>query len=369
MEGLIFSPTDFVAVFNQTVSAAYPIVEIEGEVSNFRIAKEKWVYFDIKDEYSSLKVFGTVYQLAHAIEDGMMVRLRARPELHPLYNFSLQMVDVRPSGEGSIKKSFDILFAKLTKEGLFDTARKRTLPYPPARIGLITSNEAAAYGDFMKVLSARWPLMEIELANVRVQGDSAAGEIVAALHHFNLSSDPVEVLVIIRGGGSSDDLLAFADEHLTRAIAESRIPTLVAIGHERDESLAELAADVRASTPSNAAELIAPSKDEVLALYQERRTRSREVVGGLVQAWRRDLEESIRELDGSFKRLIQDHRAEIKRIKEVLMAYNPNEVLRRGYALVKSGSGKIIRSVKQTKSGDEVKLTFHDGEAHARVIG
>lgn len=368
MEPFIFSPTDFVAVFNQTVSTAYPLVAIEGEVSNFRIAKERWVYFDIKDEFSSLRVFGTVYQLAHAIEDGMLVRLNARPELHPQYNFSLQMVDVVPSGKGSIKKSFDILLAKLTAEGLFEVSRKRELPYPPNRIGLITSNEAAAYGDFIKVLTARWPLIEINLANVRVQGDSAAGEIIAALHHFNLLPEPVDVIVVIRGGGSAEDLLAFQDEHLTRAIAESRIPTLVAIGHERDISLAELAADVRASTPSNAAELIAPSRDEVLAAHRERLLRCSTIVSSLVSSWRSELQETSQSLRTKFDQLLVSERQDIKRIAEVLAAFNPTLVLTRGYALVRSG-GALVRSAKQAKPGDELKLTFHDGERRASVIG
>jgi len=368
MEGLIFSPTDFVAVFNQTVGSAYPLVVIEGEVSNFRIAKGRWVYFDIKDEYSSLRVFGTVFQLKHAIEDGMLVRLNARPELHPQYNFSLQMVDIVPSGEGNIKKSFDILFAKLTLEGLFDPSRKRSLPYPPSKIGLITSNEAAAYGDFIKVLTARWPLMGIDLANVRVQGNQAAAEIIAALHYFNLKPEPVEVIVIIRGGGSAEDLLAFQDEHLTRAIAESRIPTLVAIGHERDESLAELAADLRASTPSNAAELIAPARGEVLENYKERLLRCSTVISSLVSTRYADLRESDQSLRASFKQLILIERRDLRRISELLAAFNPKAILTRGYALVRSGDS-LVRSAKQMKTGDEIKLTFHDGERQASVIG
>lgn len=368
MEPLIFSPTDFVAVFNQTVSTAYPLVTIEGEVSNYRIAKERWVYFDIKDEFSSLRVFGTVYQLSYAIEDGMLVRLNARPELHPQYNFSLQMVDVVPSGQGSIKKSFDILHAKLTAEGLFDESRKRFLPYPPTRIGLITSNEAAAYGDFIKVLTARWPLIQIDLANVRVQGDSAAGEIIAALHHFNLLPEPVEVIVVIRGGGSAEDLLTFQDEHLTRAIAESRIPTLVAIGHERDISLAELAADVRASTPSNAAELIAPAKDDVLMHYRQRQQGCREIVAGLVASWRRDLDEASQFAENKVGQIIENQRMELRRISEVLLAFNPSSVLKRGYALVRQGN-VVVRSAKQLKTGDKFALNFHDGEKRASVIG
>lgn len=363
------TPTDFVAVFNQTISMTYPVVTIEGEVSNFRVAKGKWVYFDIKDDYSSLRVFGVVYQLHHAIEDGMLVQLTARPELHPLYNFSLQMSEVVPRGEGSIKKSFDLLFAKLQAEGLFEESRKRMLPYPPTRVGLITSSEAAAYGDFTKVLSARWPLMTIELADVKVQGDAAAAEIVAALHHFNLQADPVEVIVVIRGGGSAEDLLAFQDEVLTRAIAESRIPTLVAIGHERDVSLTELVADLRASTPSNAAELIAPSSQDVISSYRERLSRSRDTAAATLLTRQLEIREAKKNVHVLAQQVFEREVMDLKRLKAVLTAYDPRAVLARGYALIRLSGGKLVRSANDIKDRDEVSLGFHDGERKARVIG
>ncbi len=363
----VMSPTDFVAVFNQTVSVAYPVVTIEGEVANYRVSKGKWVYFDIKDEYASLRVFGTIFQLRHAITDGMIVSLVARPELHPLYNFSLQLQDVIPKGEGSIKKSFDLLHKKLEAEGLFDISRKRILPYPPQRVGLITSAESAAYTDFLKVFSARWPLAEIELIDTKVQGADAAGQIVAALHHFNLQAEPVEVVVIIRGGGSADDLVAFADESLTRTVAESRVPTLVAIGHERDISLAELAADVRASTPSNAAELLVPSRAELLDVLRARLNHAREIVASAVDLQLAQVKQSRSDLETAISMLYEREETYLKRASSLIAAYDPRAVLKRGYSLVKM-SGRVVSSKSSLKKGDEVTIEFHDGQETARII-
>ncbi|HLF66193.1 MAG TPA: exodeoxyribonuclease VII large subunit, partial [Gammaproteobacteria bacterium] len=141
MQELIFTPSDFVAVLNQTLEFAYPLVAIEGELANVRVSRGKWVYFDIKDDSSSVKCFGTVYMLPGPIEEGMMVRIVASPRLHPLYNFSLNLQSVIAVGEGSLKRAADLLLAKLQKEGLFDESRKRTVPFAPEKIGLITSGE------------------------------------------------------------------------------------------------------------------------------------------------------------------------------------------------------------------------------------
>src|SRR5581483_9878111 len=252
------TPSQFVAIFNQTLDLAYPSVAISGELANFRISKQKWVYFDLKDESSTLKFFGSVYQLPGPLKDGLMLKIRAQPRLHHTYGFSLNVLHIEPTGEGSIKKAAELLQAKLASEGLFDPARKRHLPYPPERIGLITSSGAAAYADFKKVLNARWRGLIIDFVDVQVQGESAPAQIVEALERLNEEAQPPEVIVLIRGGGSPEDLIAFSSEQVTRAVAASRVPTLVAIGHETDISLAELAADKRASTPSNAAELLVP---------------------------------------------------------------------------------------------------------------
>jgi exodeoxyribonuclease VII large subunit len=155
------TPTDFVAVLNQTLETAYPHVVIEGELSNFRISKNRWVYFDLKDDHASVKFFGTVYSLPGPLEEGMLLKVSGSPRLHPLFGFSVNFQTIELSGEGTIKKAFELLLKKLTLEGLFDDSRKRRLPYPPQTIGLITSRESAAYADFTKIINARWPLSAV----------------------------------------------------------------------------------------------------------------------------------------------------------------------------------------------------------------
>jgi len=256
--------SEFVDLLNETYEFAFPSILITGELANFRVSKNKWVYFDLKDETASVKFFGTVYNLPGPLEEGMMLQVRGTPHMHELYGFSVNIQIIQVAGEGSIRRAAELLAARLQAEGLFDPARKRPLPYPPQRIGLIASSQSAAYADFIKILGARWAGMEIDLIDVQVQGDISPSQIVGAIDTFNTLSHPPEVLVLIRGGGSADDMAGFSTEQVTRAVAASRIPTLVAIGHEVDVSLAELAADQRGSTPSNAAELLVPDKRVVL---------------------------------------------------------------------------------------------------------
>lgn len=363
---LLFTPTDFVAVVNQIFQTAVPRVTIEGEVSNFRVSRGKWVYFDLKDESASLKCFMTVYQLAMPIDDGMMVRVAAAPQLHPLYNFSLTVEHIVPVGEGSIKKSTDLLAAKLQAEGLFDESRKRSLPFAPEKVGLITSKEAAAFGDFMKVSLGRWGLTEIQHHEVHVQGEKAASEIVAAIERCNAAANPVEVIVITRGGGSADDLLAFQDEQLVRAIAASRIPTLVAIGHERDFTLSELAADVRASTPSNAAELLFPDRTNELSYVRATHDSLGQQLRRLIDAATYTLSEQRTVLLHRIEQIISSEQRYIELRRSLLTARDPQAVLAKGYALLRK-SNHVIRSVDEVVVDDHIELTLQDGTIAAQV--
>ncbi len=170
MDDLILSVSDFVAVFNQTISYAYPSVTIEGELESLRISKGRWVYFNLKDNLSSVKFFGTVNQLPGPLEDGLVIRVKGVPFLHHLYGFSINVQFMQPVGEGSLRRAAQLLEAKLTKEGLFDESRKRQIEYPPTRLGLITSVGSAAYQDFIKILGERWGGIAIEVADVQVQG-------------------------------------------------------------------------------------------------------------------------------------------------------------------------------------------------------
>lgn len=366
MDAQVFTPTDFVAVLNQTLEFAYPLVAVEGELSNFRVSKNRWVYFDLKDEMSSVKCFATVYQLPGPLEDGMMIRIVSQPRLHQQFGFSLNVQSMLPVGEGSIKKAANLLEAQLKTEGLFDLERKRPLPYPPAKIGLIASSESAAFSDFVKILDARWGGVEVQLMDVQVQGERAVTEVVDALQYFNTHADDVDVLVITRGGGSADDLAAFSTEQVTRAVAASRIPTLVAIGHERDVSLAELAADVRASTPSNAAELLVPDKQEVLDWCVSVQASLNRVLEDLYQA---EVQAAITAKDDLVKaagQLLEREAAELRLKAELLAAYDPQAALQRGYAVIKK-SGKLITAVAALSTGDKVTVGFKDGQAGATI--
>jgi exodeoxyribonuclease VII large subunit len=363
---LIFSVSDFVAYLNQTLEIAYPYVTIEGELSNFRVSRNRWVYFDLKDAESSVRFFGTVYNLPGPLEDGMMVRVSGSPRLHPQYGFSVNFVAVQPVGEGTIRKAADLLQAKLAAEGLFDAERKRPVPYPPRRVALITAAGSAAYADFIKILNVRWRGVTVDHYDVLVQGEQAPAQIVAAITAANAGAEPPDVLVVTRGGGSAEDLAAFSHEQVTRAVALSRVPTVVAIGHEIDISLAELAADQRASTPSNAAELLTPDRKVVLRQLTELRQELGEDLLAIVDDRKIWLNQQLTELNRGLKVSFETTRFRVHTMRQLLEAYNPTAALQRGYALVRA-DGRVIKSVTSLQVGREVELQLSDGTAAATI--
>lgn len=360
------SVSDFVALLNQTLEYAYSGVIIVGELANLRVSKNRWVYFDLKDEFSSVKFFGTIYQLPGPLEDGMLLKVRGTPKLHNLYGFSVNVQTIQPVGEGTIKRAAQLLQAKLTAEGLFDEARKRSLPYPPARIGLITSKQSAAYADFIKILDARWRGIEVELIDVQVQGEVATAQITAAIEQFNERPQPPEVLIIIRGGGSAEDLAAFSSEQVTRAVAASRVTTLVAIGHEIDLSLAELAADQRASTPSNAAELLVPDRTEVLTALQATAGQLEQAGRYHIQTARGGLEQQTEAMSRTMMHLFEQAKTGLSNRITLLEALNPASILRRGYAIVRS-QGRAVRRAGALGAGGIVDVQLADGSFTATV--
>lgn len=358
--------SDFVAVANQTLEYAYPSVAIIGELANFKISKNRWVYFDLKDEFASLRFFGTVYQLKVPLEDGMMLRVVGTPRLHPQFGFSVTVTQISLVGEGSIKRAATLLEKKLTAEGLFDPARKRTLPYPPQKIGLVASGESAAYSDFIKILCTRWAGIEIVHADVQVQGVDAPDQLVVALASFNMQPNPVDVVVVTRGGGSAEDLQAFNTESVVRAIAGSRIPTLVAIGHERDISLAELAADVRASTPSNAAEILTPDKAEVIAGLKRYCSGMAHALVVLHSRQVESLQRNKVAIEQSVMQLVSVARERLKAKEAILNAYNPLGALERGYALVRLNH-RLVHSAVDLSSGDLINIELKDASIEAII--
>src|SRR5476651_1057611 len=203
MENVRLSVSDFIAVTNQTLEYAYPSVEVEGEVASFKVNQGKFVFFDIKDAGGSISCFMTVWQMRVPIEDGMKVIVTAVPKLTQWGKFSLTVKSVRPSGEGAIKKSFEILKQKLESEGLFSPERKRPLPISPRHVAVVSSTQAAGYADFIKIVDDRWGGVKIDVANVQIQGATSADQIIRAIDYFNQQEGLPEVLVIVRGGGSA----------------------------------------------------------------------------------------------------------------------------------------------------------------------
>lgn len=324
-------------------------VLVEGEVASFKVNQGKWVFFDLKEGDSSVNCFLPLSQLTVALADGMKVRVRATPKLTRWGKFSLTIRRILPIGEGSIKKSFELLKKKLAAEGLFDPAKKRPLPANLTKIGVISSTAAAGYIDFLKILENRWGGLDIKTINTQVQGLAAAEQITRALQYFN-EHGGVEVIAILRGGGSADDLAAFNDEQLVRAIAASKIPVIAGIGHEVDESLADLAADVRASTPSNAAERLTQDRRAIIRQLELMLAEAKRYLENSIDDARRRARDSLLSAYQELYKQVELKYQGILETKKRLATLDPELTLRRGYAI-------LSETNRQYQIGDVVKIT------------
>lgn len=363
---LVFGVSDFVAVFNQTIDFAFPQAVIEGELSELRISRNTWAYFNLKDEHSSVKFFCSTSKLPGPLEEGMMLRVSGVPQLHHKYGFSIQVQAIQLAGKGTIKKAAKILEQKLEKEGLFLAERKRALPHPPKTIGLITSVESAAYSDFIKIINERWAGVTINVIDVQVQGINSAKQIISAISFLNKQSTPADVISLIRGGGSVEDLQTFNDENVTRSVASSRIPTIVAIGHERDISLAEKAADLRASTPSNAAELLVPDKKDEKKQLDQKHSELYESIKRVIGQQAEFLSVKAEQLNVELADIFQSQQTDLLAKKRLISSINPQNILKRGYAIVRRDN-QVIRSAKTVKPKDKVSIEFFDSQTKATI--
>lgn len=348
----VYSVSDFQAVLNQIMETAFSGVVVEGEVSSFKINQGKFVFFDLKDDQASVGCFMMKFALRFPLEDGMKVRVRAIPKLTNWGKFSLTVQAVVPVGEGSLKKSFELLKKKLTAEGLFAPEKKRPLPENIVKIGVISSTQAAGYADFCKILNERWGGLELQVAHCQVQGMVAADQIMKALSYFNERSE-VQVIAILRGGGSADDLAVFNDEALVRAVAASKIPVITGIGHEIDESLCDLAADVVASTPSNAAQMLSRDRKEIVVAIRSDINRINNLLNTKIDELIVDTGDVLR-VGRDIVVKITTIESEIAAQKRVLAQLNPDNVLERGYALIR-GEAKVGNVVEITTYRQDIK--------------
>ena len=369
-------------VLRETLSGE--VFAVEGEVSGYRVSQGQWVSFDLKDDKALVNIFLPLWNLTVPVEDGIRVRVFGMPRIYPKYGkFSVTADRIELAGEGALKKALALLRLRLEKEGMFDPSRKRELPRFPQRIALIASRESAAYGDFIRIVAERWGGLEIDLYHVIVQGDKAPREIVDAIEQAQ--EGEYDAIVLTRGGGSFEELMAFNDERLVRAIRASRIPTLVAIGHERDLSLAEEAADVRGSTPTDCARRLVPDRKDVT--YE---------LASLVGTIESGVLQSLERTHGVIDRAllapglwISGRRASLQAVSErcvtgvrqwmrtledrldaqrrLFASFDPKGVLSRGYAILRDANGRGLTSISRLKLGEEVTAVLKDGEAGMRV--
>ncbi len=368
-------------------------VFVAGELSNLKYHSSGHIYFTLKDEQSVLRgvMFRPAAQkLGFALSDGMRVIAFGRIGVfagagqHQLYAESFQ-----PDGIGALYLAFEQLKEKLAKEGLFDAARKRPLPPFPRRIALITSPTGAAVRDMLRILGRRYPLARVRIVPVLVQGPDAPAEIVQALEFANRFRI-ADLIITGRGGGSLEDLWAFNDENVARAICASEIPVISAVGHEPDVTIADFAADVRAATPSNAAELAVPDSTELLAALSATRAalvrsaqgqieRKREVFRTLaasrvLQNPANTLEDRRMALLHMSDRLASAMQTAVSRKRESYLqevarldAMSPLKVLSRGYAFAQTEQGGIVTDAAALKKGERLRLTLLHGSADVIV--
>lgn len=362
----IFSVSEFIEHINSLVAVDVHI--IEGEVSGFNLSQGKWVFFDLKDEKSQVKVgcFAMAFRLKLPLEDGMKVRVISVPKVHDKSGqFRVNVEAVELVGEGALRRAFELLKNRLAAEGLFAPERKRVVPRFPETIGVIASRESAAYGDFRRILGNRWGGVKVVLAHVAVQGVEAVADIVGAFQYFNNAKIKSDVLVLIRGGGSLEDLQAFNSEDVCRAIFSSKVPVVVGVGHERDETIADYVADMRASTPSNAAERVSPERREIE--YE---------VSSMIRSVAASFEGFMESKRSAFKHFafilqgyLREKNARLENLFNILKSLSPREVLKRGYAVVKNESGKILRDSNQVALNEVINVQLAKGSLSGKVIG
>ncbi len=389
-----------VTQLNNLIKAAFDNVPalqnvcVRGEISNYKLYPSGHHYFSLKDQEGSLRCVlfkgSAAYGLRFKPQNGMSVLAVGRVSVYPRDGaYQLYCSRLIPDGAGDLQMAFEQLKDRLWREGLFDEAHKQPLPAFPHRIGIVTSPAGAAVHDMLRILGKRYPLSKVILLPVRVQGSEAAGEIARAIAYAN-REQLCELLIVGRGGGSMEDLWAFNEEPVARAIFASRIPVISAVGHEPDVTISDFAADLRAATPSNAAELAVPDQTELRAQIEALRKQLAAALQRQAQTARRRLEslesrpvlrdpmQLIRDrrlrldqgaeaLLRNYGALLQSRRARLAENAAALDAMSPLKVLGRGYAVVSDESGRLVKEAAALKTGQIIRITFQDDSAPAVI--
>ena len=364
-----------------------------GEISNYKLYPSGHHYFTLKDAEAAVRCVmfkGNAFSLRFRPENGMSVVAMGRISVFPRDGaYQLYCSRLTPYGIGDLAAAFEQLKTKLAAEGLFDAAHKKQIPAYPHRIAIITSSAGAAVHDMLRILGKRYPLSKVMLLPVRVQGVEAPPEIAGAIRYANRYS-LADVIITGRGGGSMEDLWAFNDERVARAIYESEIPVISAVGHEPDVTISDFVADLRAATPSNAAELLAPDQTELRAgisdcnarmlqavrtrLSVSRKTLDRYAMARVLQSPQNLVQDKRLHLDLLSQRLcaaaqngVSERRKTFIRLTAALDAMSPLRVLARGYSVTTAPDGSVISSVRSLQSGDRITVRVSDGTAQAVI--
>ena len=394
-EPYVFSVTEVNHFIKDLMDNVPPLqnILIRGELSNYKIYPSGHHYFTLKDSECALRCVmfkGSAMGLKFRPESGMKVIASGRISVYPRDGaYQLYCTSLHADGIGDLYVAFEQLKEKLQAEGLFDASHKKPLPRYPKRIAIVTSSAGAAVHDMIRILRARYPIAKVLLLPVRVQGAEAPPEIAGAIRYANRWR-LADVLITGRGGGSIEDLWAFNDERVARAIYESEIPVISAVGHEPDVTISDFAADVRASTPSNAAELAVPDMGAVLGYLQQTQSHILQAVRGEILQSKKHLQilaekrvltdpmaflqDKGLQLDHLHSKLsllsqsrVEREQRRFAQLTAALDALSPLKVLSRGYAMAQTEDGSVIKSAGQVEPGDRIKLRLGQGSLHCTV--
>jgi len=391
-----WSVTDITRYLKELIESDHNLTDIwvQGEVSNFSRPRSGHLYFTVKDSGAALRVVmwrSAADRLIHLPQDGDSVEVHGKISIYETGGqYQLYANLIRPLGEGALYQEFLRLKAQLESEGLFEDERKRPIPPRPERIGIITSPTGAALRDMLNTLRRRYPLVEVTLAPTAVQGEDAPAGIVMGLQTLNRVSKP-DVILVARGGGSIEDLWAFNDEQVARAIAASEAPVISGVGHQTDFTIADFVADLRAPTPTAAAELATPERADLhMAISELSQQLDRSILDRVnthrwslsnlanqlyrcspearIQSDRQRLDEMVNQVQMRLMHHLQIQRTRILSLEQHLTALNPMAVIARGYAVVTQPDGEIVRRVNQAVPGDHINIRLSDGSLPAEVL-